>query len=327
MLNTVNSSQSGLAPVDSKGSLRFSLRFLVGPAEGRELHLRANETITIGRSVDADLVLFEELVSRNQARLIGGATLRLEDLGSKNGTLVNGKRIKNVVLREGDTVMFGSSAAVVEVTAVVPMQTLESSDGDEEDKEDDSAFISQFSSMNAATMTGLIEELSLAELLQLFAISKKSCLISVANGTQVGSIFVRDGVVESALINDKGENAPLKNFIRLMAWTKGSFSVHPLGDWSFAKKLDMGISSLLMEAMRQQDELAVILGKLAPEVILEEGPGDLLPASLSPQLMESLALARTHRKVQACLDASDDTDLDTANCLHVLLKKGYLRTI
>ena len=92
----------------------YSLRFVVGPAEGKTIYLLANESVTIGRSLDADVVLLEDLVSRTQARLISGADLRMEDLNSTNGTLVNGKRVTHAILKDGDSLMFGSSAAIVE---------------------------------------------------------------------------------------------------------------------------------------------------------------------------------------------------------------------
>ncbi len=61
--------------------------------------------LTIGRSVDCDIVLEDESISRRHAR-IGQekGQCYIEDIGSRNGLLVNGSRTRYHWLREGDTV-------------------------------------------------------------------------------------------------------------------------------------------------------------------------------------------------------------------------------
>jgi hypothetical protein len=65
---------------------------------------------TIGRDRDCDLFIGDLTVSRSHARLErSGDGWMLADLGSTNGTRVNGWRVRQPVLvREGDRVMFGS---------------------------------------------------------------------------------------------------------------------------------------------------------------------------------------------------------------------------
>lgn len=63
-----------------------------------------NERITIGRHAENSLVLKSNTVSSRHcviSRMTDGTTV-LEDLDSSNGTFVNGKRIKQVVLKAGD---------------------------------------------------------------------------------------------------------------------------------------------------------------------------------------------------------------------------------
>lgn len=64
------------------------------------------DTLTIGRDVECDVVIPDRQVSRFHARLIPERTgITLEDLGSKNGTFLNGKIIDNLaVLQDGDIV-------------------------------------------------------------------------------------------------------------------------------------------------------------------------------------------------------------------------------
>ena len=71
--------------------------------------------MTIGRDDTADLQLRDKAVSRRHATLrVEGETAVIEDLGSRNGTFVNGDRVGDARrLREGDAVQVG--ATVLEV--------------------------------------------------------------------------------------------------------------------------------------------------------------------------------------------------------------------
>jgi pSer/pThr/pTyr-binding forkhead associated (FHA) protein len=77
---------------------------------------------TMGRAQRADFVVDTPLVSRVHCRftLSEGDELEVEDLGSTNGTLVNGQKVEKALLREGDTVTVGRVQFVAssEVTAM-----------------------------------------------------------------------------------------------------------------------------------------------------------------------------------------------------------------
>ena len=65
--------------------------------------------IRIGRSPDNGLVIDNPAVSSHHARVFPGTSswLILEDLGSMNGTFVNGQRVKSITLKPGDCVTIG----------------------------------------------------------------------------------------------------------------------------------------------------------------------------------------------------------------------------
>jgi len=69
----------------------------------------------IGRSRDCDVVFVSEAVSRMHARFVfrDGAWV-IHDLGSRNGTMVNGARVGRCRLRPGDRVTFGDTSVVVD---------------------------------------------------------------------------------------------------------------------------------------------------------------------------------------------------------------------
>jgi len=71
-------------------------------------------TMRIGRSPDCELALRDSRASRHHARLHArDGMLVLTDLGSTNGTRVNGQRIEEVVLGQGDRILIGESELIV----------------------------------------------------------------------------------------------------------------------------------------------------------------------------------------------------------------------
>jgi pSer/pThr/pTyr-binding forkhead associated (FHA) protein len=72
--------------------------------------------MSIGRASDNDLVLADGRVSRHHARIAGRrGTLVYSDLGSTNGSRVNGVQVGELVLGAGDRIELGDTTIVVEV--------------------------------------------------------------------------------------------------------------------------------------------------------------------------------------------------------------------
>ena len=71
---------------------------------------------TVGRSTGADFIVDAALVSRVHCRLTAGATeLEVLDLGSTNGTFVNGERAARATLKSGDRLGVGRVDLIVSV--------------------------------------------------------------------------------------------------------------------------------------------------------------------------------------------------------------------
>ena len=80
--------------------------------------LRAGTT-TVGRAETSDMCLEAQGISRHHATVtVQNGEVRLRDEGSSNGTFVNGQRIQESALRDGDIVNFGLQLRFVAVIQV-----------------------------------------------------------------------------------------------------------------------------------------------------------------------------------------------------------------
>ena len=81
---------------------------LVASDGGTAYDLRENATLVIGRAVQCDISIVDPTMSRRHAELIADPTgLLVRDLGSSNGTFVNGQRVDQHRCSPGDAVTFG----------------------------------------------------------------------------------------------------------------------------------------------------------------------------------------------------------------------------
>lgn len=90
----------------------------VGSADGRVREINVNgEELLVGRGEDCDLVLHDPEISRHHCllRTRGGET-NISDLGSSNGTYINGHRLlSQMKLRTGDEVVLGPFRYIVDL--------------------------------------------------------------------------------------------------------------------------------------------------------------------------------------------------------------------
>ena len=85
-----------------------------GPTVGKTFALDAQE-VTIGRDAINIVAINDAEVSRKHARMeLRGSAYVIQDLGSTNGTFINGTRISGMqVLNPGDTVSFGEGIVLL----------------------------------------------------------------------------------------------------------------------------------------------------------------------------------------------------------------------
>ncbi len=103
----------GAAPAEDDAALVLVVR--AGPDRGKHVALPATGSIVIGRAEDADLVLEDALASGHHTRVSSSPDgLRIRDLGSTNGTKLNGEQIDDEAdLGRGDEIRIGTTIIAV----------------------------------------------------------------------------------------------------------------------------------------------------------------------------------------------------------------------
>ncbi|HEY8212495.1 MAG TPA: FHA domain-containing protein [Myxococcaceae bacterium] len=87
--------------------MSFQLTIAEGKEAGKEFVFDQG-SVVIGRTADCDVILYDPGVSRKHARIFSqGKAYYVEDMGSSNGTKVNGSVVKKKQLSDGDAVALG----------------------------------------------------------------------------------------------------------------------------------------------------------------------------------------------------------------------------
>ncbi len=97
-----------VAPTATSGRKRAQLIVVAGANVGEMYDLKG--TLIIGRGREADIRVQGDGISRKHARLrLSGENAVLEDLGSTNGSFVNGEKVSSRVLADGDKIQVGTA--------------------------------------------------------------------------------------------------------------------------------------------------------------------------------------------------------------------------
>jgi hypothetical protein len=303
----------------------YALKFISGKYQGGEFPLKSEKEIVIGRSSELDMVLVEDMVSRKHAKItVQNGAVYIQDLGSTNGTFVNGEKVKKSRLKEGDRILVGTSILKL-VASERPMG--EQTDAQIKANLEKAAEKAAAQPSRASGMSGRLEEVPIPDLLQLFTTSKKNGVLVVKEGQHEAKVYLRQGKVYYCVIDENHDAGPQKSFYRLLHWDKGAFELQPPNDQAFMVEMEESTEALLMEGLRQLDEYKRLEKELPPKntALMLTAPLAAPLRNLKPEELDILQAVVNWGQLQTILDRADHSDLETAQVLKMLLAKDYIR--
>jgi hypothetical protein len=271
------------------------LHFLHGKYAGEEYALGPDDSYIAGRSPEADIVLSDDTVSRKHARFYRARNLVwVRDLGSRNGTVVNGREVGRHCLREGDRIALGSSLARI---VMVPASQLSRRTR----RPEDSA---------ARSMTGSLQDIPLADVLQWLATSRKTGMLKV-HGRRDGALHLREGQIYFANIDGSDNLDPQKALLRMLGWQDGSFELDSAREEEVPSEISTSLEHVLMEAARLQDELAHLAERheMPTEAISLVFPPGKVWKELEPAQIDLVQAVASGKSWTEILDTSDADDV------------------
>jgi pSer/pThr/pTyr-binding forkhead associated (FHA) protein len=316
----------------------LALKFISGKFVGGMFNLPEQGDVTIGRGSDSDITIAEDMVSRRHARLIVEPEnhIYIEDHKSTNGTFVNGERIQKANLKEGDRILIGTS-----ILKLVPAQedsrpsrkvTVDSpkSDLDREPSSRGTGSKVTGTPYSPKTMEGVLGEIPLTDILQMFSVMKKSGVLSVEWKRNSASIYLKGGNVVYASYRDYYDMPPRKALFRLLGLNEGKFVLLQYSDPpEFAELINEPTEFLIMEGLRRLDEQVVIEKEFELRGSKVQFNFPLLHPlkKLTPEELDIFQTLHNPIPYDMLLDISPYEDLETSHILKKLLDNKYIKII
>lgn len=305
----------------------LALMCMSGAQTGHELPLPLDRPFILGRSRQADIKLEDEMASRQHTKVVyAGGRFQVEDMGSKNGTYLNGHKLTGPsALKSGDYIRIGDTSFHVIQPCVV------------EEKAKDWWEKTQYTlaTMKAQTerhagaasvISGSLIEVTLLDLLQLLANSMKTGLVTIRCHQDKGDVYLRQGQIYYACINNVASLRPDKVMYRILRWKDGTFTFVPGAEHLVENEITEPTGSLLLEGVRQMDELSAfesVLPSLSAELRLAFPLPEPL-RNLSPEELDLVQLVIEQVTLLKVLDAFPGSDLDAVVVLAGLLNRKIL---
>ncbi len=94
---------------------------LVGTSGDQTIDLKPGVIMIVGRAVNSDVPIYDPTISRQHAQVtVNNGGVLIKDLGSSNGTFLNGSRVTEATAQANDVVMFGKVSFYVREVSAKP---------------------------------------------------------------------------------------------------------------------------------------------------------------------------------------------------------------
>ena len=176
-------------------------------------------------------------------------------------------------------------------------------------------------------MSGSLEEIPLPDLMQLFGTSKKTGVLVLKTDQRVGRIYFREGRIYYCSVENQPEIPPIKAAYRMLTWKTGFFALDPPDATEFENEISVSAQEVLMEGFRQMDELENLRSRLPPfgSRLILRAPLEAPLHELEPTHLEVLQTALNSANLQALMDRTETTDLETSKIVLDLIRRGYIK--
>lgn len=224
----------------------------------RTIRLTERSTIVLGRSEDCDYVLNDVLVSRRHAEISwSGGTFVLKDLGSNNGTKVDGLAIIKHNLKDGDRIEIGGKALIYRV--VLTLDQLRESVKELLTEAGAVATMSDTVPRSNSDFSGSLAKTAIWEVCQMIEIGGKTGALELdSDSLGKATLYFREGEIVGAEIAPRhGEDAARAAF----KLEDGLFSFRHEDDVSPQQPFNMPVSSLLVATMVERANQELVLGR------------------------------------------------------------------
>jgi DNA-binding response OmpR family regulator len=170
---------------------------------------------------------------------------------------------------------------------------------------------------------GNLAQIPLVDLLQILAVNRKTGRLAVERAGERAEIALEEGrVLDARMGVATGEKA----LYRLLTLREGQFAFVP-GPSGAAVRIDRKVEELVLEGLRQADEVARLLPslpQLADRLELTVDASEI-PPGLHPITEEVVALLDRPRRFAEVVDACRASDLEAMRAVLALLERGYAR--
>jgi len=309
---------------ETHGLPYIALRFLSGSQSGTEAPLKQGDEATLGRGRDVDVIIEDRKASRHHARLyFANDQLFVKDLGSVNGTLVNGAKVDLKPVYPGDLIQIAGTRMKLEQRKRVSQQSWTWW------REQKKLQLTRGAASEALTMgnalTGKLENVSIEDLMQLLAGPGRSGVLLMDTVWGTGEVCFRDGRIFAGAFPAATSPTTLESVARLIRAQTGEFEFCAGDATPPDNAIEVDHDELLAIASALAEEFRTLEALLpAPGTRLKRRPEAAPDPATAADTDELLRLAEAPTPVAVILDRHTGEDLEAVRKLISLIKAGVI---
>jgi CheY-like chemotaxis protein len=171
-------------------------------------------------------------------------------------------------------------------------------------------------------LVGKLSQMSLPDIIQFLNMNKKEGELKITGEGSSGVLYIKDGEIYNVVL---GGIEKEKALYRLLGWADGEFEFVS-GPVQVLRKIRSSSSGLLMEGMRQLDELkknATFYPDRRSLVTLTVDEGSI-KKDAAPEISEFIELLKLYSKLSDLVDNSTSTDFEVFDALMTMLSMGIV---